>query len=150
MRKLVEFLGFSEQIQDPRYGTGKMAARVFDVPELLEMILLKLGPRDVLVAMCVCRRFRDVVDRSVKLQRHIFLACDSDLSKVQFRTPLPYRKHSRLQCSAEPVIYQHRVVVADAGQIPIEGLAKGANSFIVTIRTEYSSDIKISPLGSRA
>ncbi|KAH9845785.1 hypothetical protein Tdes44962_MAKER01217 [Teratosphaeria destructans] len=80
-----------------------MAARVFDVPELLEMVLLKLHPRDVFIAVRVCRRlFRDVVDRSVQLPGHILLACNSGLSKVRFRTPIKPGKGFRLKCSTSP------------------------------------------------
>lgn len=51
-----------------------LAQKVFDIPELFELILLKLEKADLLTAQCVNRQFRKVIGTSsVRLQRRLSL-----------------------------------------------------------------------------
>lgn len=51
-------------------------ACVLDTVELFEAILICLPVRDLLLAQRVSRRWRDVIARSIKLQRALFLVPD--------------------------------------------------------------------------
>ena len=52
-----------------------MSNQVFDIAELLEVILLELSQRDVLLSQRVCRFWSTTINGSVKLQRLLcFLA----------------------------------------------------------------------------
>lgn len=58
--------------QCPAHATG-LAQQVFDVPELLEMILVNLSIEELLAAQFINRQFRDAVNSSTKLQRKLSL-----------------------------------------------------------------------------
>lgn len=55
-----------------------VAQKVFEIPEILEMILMKLEPVSLLVVMQTNPLFRDSVLASVKLQRRLSLLPDND------------------------------------------------------------------------
>lgn len=67
-------------------AAGVAAARkVFDLPELLELILLQLSVHDIFRVQAVSRQFRDAIDASGKIQRQCGFQAD-DESKL--RIPL--------------------------------------------------------------
>lgn len=51
---------------------------VFGIAELLEEILLMVPERDLLLSQRTCRRFRESIQGSLKLQRRLFLLPDPD------------------------------------------------------------------------
>jgi len=56
----------------PPHALG-LAQRVFDIPELLEMILDRLSIRGILLVQIVNRQFRDAVKTSTVMQRELYL-----------------------------------------------------------------------------
>jgi hypothetical protein len=50
-----------------------MAQTVFHIPELLEMIILRLPTQDMQVSRAVCRVWRDGIASSIHIQRALFL-----------------------------------------------------------------------------
>jgi len=64
-------------IQGPPYTQLKVAANVFNIPELLEMILAFLPPLFLVCrASRVCKGFRNAIETSLILQRTVFRAPD--------------------------------------------------------------------------
>ena len=57
--------------------------KVFNLPELLEIVLLQLSQKDILLAQRTSRNFRHTIVGSMRLQKALFLAPDWD---VQQRT----------------------------------------------------------------
>lgn len=68
------------------------AAQVLRLPELLELILLSLPPKDLLLSQRTCRSFRTTVTHSLRLQRALFMAPDWQLAG---RTFDPYSANNR-------------------------------------------------------
>lgn len=66
------------------------AATVFAVPELLENILLKLSPRDLLFAQRVDKTFRDQINSSIHIQRKLFLKHDPELDEYEGNAINPF------------------------------------------------------------
>lgn len=62
-----------------------MAAKVLDIPELLEQILLDVPMRTLLLSQRVCRDFKSTIDDSPKLQRALFFL--PDLPKPATKKP---------------------------------------------------------------
>lgn len=60
-----------------------LAQRVFDIPELLEMIISKMSIQEIIVAQRVNKQFRDAVNSSVVLQRHLALRAESNSGYLQ-------------------------------------------------------------------
>ena len=54
------------------------AHRVFQIPEMLEVILYELPTKDLLLSKAVCKMWRDTIDSSVKLQKALFMIEDGD------------------------------------------------------------------------
>lgn len=52
---------------------GRIAEKFFAIPELLEATVLELSLKDVMSCYRVSRSFRDIIEGSPKLQRHLFL-----------------------------------------------------------------------------
>ncbi|KAK5126924.1 hypothetical protein LTR85_008282 [Meristemomyces frigidus] len=67
-----------------------LAQRVFDIPELLESILIELRWNELLGSMLVNRQFRDAVLASKRLKRRLSLVPDPDaeLHAADFTTSL--------------------------------------------------------------
>ena len=57
----------------PTERSARLARKVFDTTELAEAILSHLHPKSLLRAQLINRRMRDIIQSSVKLQRHLFL-----------------------------------------------------------------------------
>jgi hypothetical protein len=78
---------FSNSV-DPSLYTEKepsyVASEVFDMPELLEKILLNLPPTQILQAMAVNKDFKTTIEHSVKLQRELSLTIYKDHFRVPF------------------------------------------------------------------
>ena len=62
-----------------------VAHQALGIPELLETILLNLGPRELLLSQRTCRTFRDTVQCSIRLKRKLFVEPDWTLEGQQFQ-----------------------------------------------------------------
>ena len=62
-----------EQKHARKTAASSVAAKVFALPELLEMILFQLSIRQLYRVQRVCRAFKDITERSARLRRHMFL-----------------------------------------------------------------------------
>ncbi|GAB1734700.1 hypothetical protein NU195Hw_Modified_645t1 [Hortaea werneckii] len=85
----------------PNEASAAKARQVFDVPELLEMILLKLPPSSIFVAQQVCQTFSALITSSPKIQHYLGLKPDlqSNFSTCfNGRSVSPW---SRFQCGPE-------------------------------------------------
>ncbi|KAK5127049.1 hypothetical protein LTR85_008408 [Meristemomyces frigidus] len=67
---------FHVDSQLPTKSSVAKAQQVFDTPELLEHILLRLSPRDAFRAQQASRRVHDLIMTSPCLQRHLYLKAD--------------------------------------------------------------------------
>jgi len=76
------------------------ATTVFAVPELLENILLKLPPLDLLLAQRVNKTFRDQINSSIHIQRKLFFKKDPALDEYKGNVINPFL--SRLVYHAFP------------------------------------------------
>ncbi|KAI6826198.1 hypothetical protein KC367_g6750 [Hortaea werneckii] len=52
---------------------GRLATKVFGIPELAEAILLKLPMKDLLFAQLICKDIKNLIDGSTRIQRALFL-----------------------------------------------------------------------------
>ncbi|KAI7280468.1 hypothetical protein KC345_g4731 [Hortaea werneckii] len=85
----------------PNEASAAKARQVFDVPELLEMILLKLPPSSIFVAQQVCQTFSALITSSSKIQHYLGLKADlqSNFSTCfNGRSVSPW---SKFQCGPE-------------------------------------------------
>ncbi|KAI7183706.1 hypothetical protein KC363_g8101 [Hortaea werneckii] len=51
---------------------GRLATKVFGIPELAEAILLNLPMKDLLFAQLICKDIKDLIDGSTRIQRALF------------------------------------------------------------------------------
>ncbi|KAI7371518.1 hypothetical protein KC354_g475 [Hortaea werneckii] len=73
---LAHNLGVNFLKGQPNEASAAKAQQVFDIPELLEMILLKLPPRSIFAAQQVCQTFSALITSSPKIQHHLGLKAD--------------------------------------------------------------------------
>ncbi|GAB1741696.1 hypothetical protein NU219Hw_g7109t1 [Hortaea werneckii] len=66
-----------ESLMEGLAMSDSAVARFFALPELLEIALLNLPPRDILLCQRVSRSFRHTVASSILLRRAVFLEADS-------------------------------------------------------------------------
>ncbi|KAI6829014.1 hypothetical protein KC327_g7125 [Hortaea werneckii] len=52
---------------------GRLATKVFGIPELAEAILLNLPIKDLLFAQLICKDIKNLIDGSTRIQRALFL-----------------------------------------------------------------------------
>lgn len=70
--------------------SGQASIRTFHVPELLEMLLLKLPPAELYRNRRVCKLWRDLMQTSSKLRRAMFVhteeafAAEEDTSQSMY------------------------------------------------------------------
>lgn len=69
--------------------------RVFAIPELLEMILQHLPPKDLLLSQRTCRDFHATTQGSIRLRRKLFLEPDWNLEGRVFDAYKPGNKPGR-------------------------------------------------------
>lgn len=92
-------------------ATPAASELVFQLPELLEIILLHLSQKDLLLSQRVSRNFRQTVEGSVRLQKALFFAPDWNLECKAFNayatSNRPGRKpeNNRLLLRAFPGCY---------------------------------------------
>ena len=72
-RYVTKKLGYVAVMAMPTNVSAAKAQEVFDIPELLEMILLQLHPRWVLAAQQVNKSFDALIITSSKIQEHLGL-----------------------------------------------------------------------------
>lgn len=73
---LARSLGVSFANSQPNEASTAKAQQVFQVPELLEMILLKLPPKSIFAAQQVCQTFSALISSSSKIQHYLGLKAD--------------------------------------------------------------------------
>ncbi|KAI7180869.1 hypothetical protein KC316_g1801 [Hortaea werneckii] len=62
----------SPPASDDALSGGRLATKVFGIPELAEMILLNLPMKDLLFAQLICKDIENVIDSSKSIQRALF------------------------------------------------------------------------------
>ncbi|KAI7534877.1 hypothetical protein KC331_g12319 [Hortaea werneckii] len=75
-RYLAHSLGVNFLKGQPNEASAAKAQQVFDIPELLEMILLKLPPSSIFAAQQACQTFSALITSSPKIQHHLGLKAD--------------------------------------------------------------------------
>lgn len=73
---LAHSLGVNFLKGQPNEASAAKAQQVFDIPELLEMILLKLPPSSIFAAQQACQTFSALITSSPKIQHHLGLKAD--------------------------------------------------------------------------
>ncbi|KAK4624808.1 uncharacterized protein CLAFUR5_05395 [Fulvia fulva] len=112
------------------------AARMFALPELLELVLSNLGTKDLLLSQRTCRSFRDTIEGSIRLKRKLFLEPDWNLEGRVFdaysKANRPGRKpeNNSLLLRAFPGCYPTITLVivsdgADGGQTTLSPSSAG-------------------------
>ncbi|KAL4873115.1 hypothetical protein BDV12DRAFT_160404 [Aspergillus spectabilis] len=67
-------------------ATSIPTTTTLSTPELLEIILLNLGIQTLLLYQRICRNWREIIQGSPALQKHLFLAPIDDSPAIQ-KTP---------------------------------------------------------------
>lgn len=73
-------------------GAEAASTAVFDTVELLENILLNLPMKDLLLDARVCRKWKEVINGSISLQRALFMKAEPVDVVFRFRPPSHFNK----------------------------------------------------------
>ncbi|CZT23993.1 uncharacterized protein RCC_09710 [Ramularia collo-cygni] len=123
------------------------ASRVFNIPELLEIILLNLQSKDLLLSQRTARSFHSTTQGSIKLRRKLFLEPDWNLEGRVFDAYKPGNRpgrkpeNNRLLLKAFPGCYPTITLV-----ILRDGISAGGQSTFSSLgrREEWSWDVCMS------
>lgn len=118
--------------------------RVFHIPELLELILQHLPPKDILLNQRTCQSFQSTTQGSIRLRRKLFLEPDWRLEGRIFdaykpgNRPGPKPENNRLLLRAFPGCYPTITLV-----ILRDGINSGGQTTF-SRREEWSWDVCMS------
>ncbi|KAI7313279.1 hypothetical protein KC315_g11731 [Hortaea werneckii] len=98
---LARNLGVNFLKGQPNEASAVKAQQVFDIPELLEMILLKLPPGSILAAQQACQTFSALITSSPKIQHHLGLKADSHSKFSSCFNERSFGLWGKFQCGPE-------------------------------------------------
>ena len=93
-----------------RLPDSTMASKVFQIPELLELVLMNLNAFDIVNMASTCHNIRDIVDASSELQVAMFqrAANITNSEGTKFETPF----HVCTLAGFEVAVFSHRKIAA--------------------------------------